>query len=231
MKIIRYVNRADITIEFQDEHKYRTNTTYQNFKIGQIKNPYDKSIWGVGYLGEETETHFVNNACIPSFGAWTNMIKRCYAEHLRHKHLAYTNCTMCDEWHNYQNFRSWYDTNYYDIREGRMHIDKDVMVKDNKVYSPETCIFLPQRINMIFMKKNRMIIDADLPTGLRRTVVGFSATYNTKWLGNFKTLKEALYYYNIEKQIHINKVAEEYRGRIPDFIYYALLNWNKKLAA
>lgn len=111
-----------------------------------------------------------------------------------------------------------------------MHVDKDVMIKDNKIYSPETCIFLPQRINMIFMKKNRNI-DSDLPTGMRRTKDGFSATYNTKDIGNFKLLEEALYYYNIEKQLHINEVAEQYKGRIPDYIYYALLNWNIKMAA
>jgi hypothetical protein len=230
MKIIRYRIAGDITIEFQDEHKYTTNTTYSNFKTGQIKNPYDKSIWGVGYLGEETETHFVNNACIPSFGAWTNMIERCYAENLRYKHQAYEKCTMCKEWHNYQNFRKWYDDNYYNVGEGRMHIDKDVLIKDNKVYSHQTCIFLPQRINMLFIKKNRTT-DSDLPTGIRRTKEGFSSTYNGKWIGNYKILEEALYHYNIYKQIHINKVAEEYKGKIPDYIYYALLNWNKKLVA
>lgn len=120
MKIIRYRISSDITVEFQDEHKYKTNTTYSNFKKG-IKNPYDKSIWGVGYIGEEIEPHCFKGACIPSFGAWTNMIKRCYVEHLRHKHLAYEGCTMCDQWYNYQNFRSWYDANYYDVGEGRMH--------------------------------------------------------------------------------------------------------------
>ena len=53
MKIIRYVNRGEIDVEFQDEHKHKVTTTYQNFKIGQIKNPYDRTTFGVGYLGLE----------------------------------------------------------------------------------------------------------------------------------------------------------------------------------
>ena len=230
MKIIRYNTINDITIEFQDEYKYTTNTIYQNFKLGQIKNPYDRSLYGVGFLGEETITHFVNNKCIPSYGAWANMLERCYNEKLRHKHLAYKDCKVCKEWQNYQVFRKWYDENFYDIGEGRMHIDKDILVMGNKIYSPDTCMFVPQRINMIFMKKNRSV-DPDLPQGIRRCVGGYMVSYNTRYLGVHKTLEEALYFYNIEKRSHILKIAEEYKDRIPKKVYRALVNWNVKIAA
>ena len=52
MKIIEYVNSDNVTIKFLDEHGFEKNTTYSNFKNGCIKNPYDKIIFGVGYLGE-----------------------------------------------------------------------------------------------------------------------------------------------------------------------------------
>lgn len=231
MKIIRYRVAGDMAIEFQDKHKFIVNTTYSNFIKGQIKNPYDKSIYGVGYLGiGKYEAHDENGINTKPYDTWTNMIERCYSEKTRHKHMAYIDCTVCEEWLNYQTFAKWYEENYYEITTERMHIDKDILMKDNKVYSPSTCMFVPQRINMIFMKKNREV-DADLPTGIRRCVGGYQTTYNGEYIGIFKELNKALEVYNVEKQLHINEVAEEYKDIISPKLYYALLNWNRKLAA
>ena len=52
MKIIREVDRIYVEVEFQDFHKIHKTTTYRNFKIGQIKNPYDRSVCKVGYTGD-----------------------------------------------------------------------------------------------------------------------------------------------------------------------------------
>lgn len=230
MKIIRYNLSDDITIEFQDKHKYTVNTTYHNFKRRCVNNPYDKTIYGVGYVGVGKHPNFVDGKNTKPYTTWKDMLRRCYYEKDRDLNLAYHDCTICDEWLNFQTFADWYENNYYEIGEGRMHIDKDILVKDNKVYSPQTCIFVPQRINMIFMKKNRNV-DADLPTGIRRYAGRFQALYNAKHLGTFDNLDDALYYYNIEKQLHINEIAEEYKNRIPIKLYKALINWNEKLAA
>lgn len=228
MKIIEVLPNDKIIVQFQDEFQHEKEIHWNNFKRGTVKNPYDRSIWGIGYLGEETETHFVNNKCIPSFGAWTNMIERCYAEHLRHKHLAYIGCLMDDEWHNYQNLRRWYDDNFYQVGTERMHIDKDILFKDNNLYSPYTCLIVPQRINMIFMKKPKTR-DNDLPNAIWRCVNGYSAAYNGKSLGVFKTLKEAVYAHDYNQRIHILKVAEEYKDKIPEKVYNALINYNKEI--
>ena len=52
MKIVEYNGWGNIVVEFQDEHKYRKNTTYSNFKTGCIKNPYDKTVYGIAWIGE-----------------------------------------------------------------------------------------------------------------------------------------------------------------------------------
>lgn len=230
MKIIRYNLSNDITVEFQDKYKHTVNTTYNNFKRRCINNPYDKTIYEIGYVGIGRHPNFVDGKNTKPYTTWKDMLRRCYYEKERELHLAYHDCFVCEEWHNFQNFADWYEENFYDIGEGRMHIDKDILVEDNKIYSPETCIFVPQRINMIFMKKNRNI-DADLPTGIRRCEGKFQALYNTKYLGLFNNLEDALYYYNIEKQLHIDEVAEDYRSVIPPKLYEALINWNRRLTA
>ena len=55
-------------------------------------------------------------------------------------------------WHNYQNFAQWFNENRYDV-EGRLHIDKDILYPGNKIYCPDTCLLVPQRINMLFLNK------------------------------------------------------------------------------
>lgn len=154
MKIIKVLPEDKIIVQFQDSFKYEKEIHYNNYKRGTVKNPYDKSIYGVGYLGiGKYEAHNENGINTKVYDTWTNMIEICYSDNTRHNHLAYFDCTVCEEWHNFQTFAEWYAKNYYEIGDGRMHLDKDILVKDNKVYSPSTCIFVPQRINMIFMKK------------------------------------------------------------------------------
>ena len=53
MKIIRYGSYEDIDVEFLDEFHYiKRNQAYTNFRTGSVKNPYDKSLFGIGFLGD-----------------------------------------------------------------------------------------------------------------------------------------------------------------------------------
>ena len=152
------------------------------------------------------------------------MIERCCCEDKQWKHPAYISCSIIEEWLCYQTFADWCDVYYYDIKTERMHIDKDILVHGNKIYSPETCCFVPQRINMIFMEKTKGV-DADLPNTIRRCVNGFRAVYNGKSLGVFKTAEEAIVAHDTEKRKNIKNVANEYKNRMPPYIYEALLKW------
>lgn len=60
---------------------------------------------------------------------------------------------MCEEWHDFQEYGKWFDNNYYEIEGETMCLDKDILVKHNKIYSPETCIYAPQTINKLFTKR------------------------------------------------------------------------------
>lgn len=225
MKLINYNLSSDVTVEFQDEHKFKTNSTYSNFKRQNIVNPYDRSVCGIGYVGEGKYSYQSDNKVNTVYDIWKNMLRRCYSDKLRWKFPSYEDCEMCDEWLNLQNFCEWYFENYYDVGDGsRMHIDKDILVKGNRVYSPDVCILVPQRINMVFIKKHRNT-DSDLPSGINRCVGGFRSMYNTKSLGVSKTLEEAIDKYNVEKRLHIKQLVEEYRERIPPRICDILLSW------
>ena len=225
MRIVEFKNSEDVTIEFLDLYRVRKKTIYVNFKSGQIKNPYDRNVRGVGYYGEGkyTATDKDNPYVKKAFQVWSTMLDRCYRESNREMFPTYENCLVCDEWHNYQKFREWYDTNYYQVGTERMHVDKDILYKNNRVYSPETCLIVPQRINMLFMKKPNKY---GYPNGIKPRAKGrFEAKYNNEHLGVFDTIEEASIAHDKAKKKAVTEVANEYKDKIPDKVYQALINW------
>ena len=154
MTIIEYNRNMDIWIKFEDG--YKTHTNYPAFQKGYVKNPYDKSVFGIGYFGEGKYTAKLNNKATSCYTLWHNMLRRCYVLKDMHTHPTYENCTVCEEWLNFQNFATWYEENFYQITNEKMAIDKDIVIKGNKIYSPETCVFVSQRINNFHLRRGRV---------------------------------------------------------------------------
>lgn len=226
MKIVEYTNTENIVVEFQDEHKFRKKSTYSNFKNGGIKNPYDKTIFGIACLGDGKYGSWKNSRnSRDTYLNWVAMLQRCYVD-MNGKYPAYYGiCTVCDEWLNYQNFAEWYENHYYYIHNERIHVDKDIKFKDNKIYSPNTCILVPQKINEIFHKNTRKTIDADLPETIKRCSKGFQVSFRGKSLGVYNTVEECLEKYNKKKQEYIKELVDNYGDNMPNDVKEILLNW------
>lgn len=223
MKIIRYGSSNDIDVMFMDEHNYIVkHAVYQNFKKGNMKNPYDKSVYGIGYLGVGEHQTKINNKRVRAYNIWHSMIGRCYEESRSHIYEAYYDiCTVSSKWLCYQNFADWFESNKYEC-EGRLHLDKDILYPGNKIYSPDTCLLVPQRINMLFTNKEN---SRGLPNGIMQVNDKYSAKYNNIELGIYDSLEEAYAVYAIEKEKHIKQVADEYKDKIPEYVYEALYRY------
>lgn len=225
MKIIEVLPNDKLIVQFQDEFKYEKEIHYNNFKRGTVLNPYDKTAYNVGYAGIGEYETSSNGIEYRTYKIWKELLGRCYPrnEDGRKRHKAYDGCTICEEWKCYQKFAEWYEKNYYEVVGSRMHLDKDILFNSNKFYSPETCLIVPQRINMIFInKKNKW----DFPSGVSLSKTGkYITSYNTKHLGNLDTLEDAISAHETEKRAHIRNVAEEYKTLIPLKVYNAILNW------
>lgn len=227
MKIIRYNSYYDITVRFQDEYKFERDTTYSNFKKGNVRNPYDKTVLDMGYLGvgkyltqDETKENSREYMC------WKHMIERCYTEKHADIHRAYYGiCTICDEWLNFQTFAEWYDKNKYEC-DGRLHLDKDIRYPGNKIYSQETCLLVPQRINMLFINKSNK---RGLPNGISECPEGYLAKYNGKTIGIYSTVEDAYYEQTKKKKEEIIRVANEYKSIMPKEVYDAILAYEFKI--
>ena len=76
----------------------------------------------------------------PFYQTWKSMLKRCYSEK---EYPTYKGCSVCDEWLIFSNFKRWMEQQDWQGKQ----LDKDLLIEGNKVYSPETCIFVDQVIN------------------------------------------------------------------------------------
>jgi hypothetical protein len=100
-------------------------------------------VYNVGYVLKENTRE--NGKQLKSYDYWRGMIRRCYSEKYHITHPTYRNCTVCDEWKCYDNFKEWFKINYYEIHNESTALDKDILIKGNKVYSPDTCVFVPKK--------------------------------------------------------------------------------------
>ncbi len=227
MKIIRYGNQSDIDIQFMDEYGYIVhNAIYINFKSGSVKNPYDKTVYGVGYIGVGNHMAKSDGKVVESYNVWHDMLRRCYSEKSKEKFKAYFHvCEVSKLWHDYQNFAEWFNENKYDV-EGRLHIDKDILYPGNKMYCPDTCLLVPQRINMLFMNKpNRR----GLPNGIVKCKNGYLVKYDGIEYDVKNTLDDAFTLYSEKKKEAIVKAANEYKSIIPYKLYKALMEYDVRI--
>ena len=157
---------------------------------------------------------------------WISMIKRCYSIKSLQRQPTYQKCSVCSEWLKLSNFKSWFEDNYIEGYD----LDKDLLSRNDKVYSPETCCFLPKNINIIISscsgKKGRY--EAGISTYRHNKYIVSICKYNKKiHLGCFDTQVEAANAYKSAKEQYVKELAERYfqEGKITERVYNALLKF------
>lgn len=224
-KIVEYNGLTNIVVEFQDEYKYRITTTYSYFQKGWLPNPFDKEVCGVAYMGLGTWAKR-NGEVNKIHDVWIQMIRRCYDKNTQQKSPTYKGCTVCDEWLCFANYEKWYKEHFYQIEGQRMCVDKDILFKGNKIYSPQTCCIVPNDINTLFIKSDK--VRGDYPIGVRIAPNGkFQSCAGIKNLkcATFDTPEEAFYDYKKKKEQHIKEMADKYKDQIPQKVYNAMYNY------
>lgn len=185
-------------------------------------------MYGVGYHGL-----LYTDSKEEAYQRWHWMMNRCYSKAVHELYSEYQDCTVCKEWWNYSNFKLWYEEykNFIEAFDESFDIDKDILVKGNLIYSPETVCFVPKIINSLFVntsgKKNR----GDYPLGVyyekdkKRYRACMSFMGKRIKLGTFDTAEAAFNRYREYKEDFLKDMAEQYKDKIPDKIYQAMINW------
>ena len=248
MKILEYNNAKDIIVEFQEEHKYRLCTSYKHFKNGQCKNPFFASVYEHGYLGID------KNGNVPKtkefkdgkwrntweYDRWQSMLRRCFDNKLKEKEPTYKDVTCCKRWLCFSYFLedleilkqeyNWDD----DIK---LNLDKDVLNKNNKIYSLENCVLVPQWINTLFIKCDASRGQYPVGVSYHKRDRKYQAHCNINGkkinLGYYSTPQEAFNAYKIAKENEIKKIANDcvLKGYITkdSRLYNAMINYQVKI--
>ena len=225
MKIIGYRNRRDIDVEFSDGY-VAIGVNYERFLLGSIKSRLYPEVLGIGYYGVGEYKARIEGVKTKSYIHWSSMLTRCYDKKYV-KRSNYETCNVCDSWLNYQNFARWHEENYYSLENESVELDKDIIKRGNSIYSPDTCMYVPHKINTIIC--NRRNDRGVYPVGVSLYNGKFGAHCNvdgkTKFLGVFPTEMDAFIAYKTAKEAEIRRVAEMYRGKIPDQVVDNILKY------
>lgn len=224
MKIVEYNSTLDIVVEFQDEHKYRTHTNYQAFKKGECKNPFFASVFRHGYLGIDKESNvpkiseFKDGKSVITweYRKWQKMLQRCFDSKYKEKHQTYKDVTCCNRWLCYADFLEDFEIlkqEYNWDENEKLNLDKDILHKNNKIYSLENCILVPDYVNNLFIKRDARRGDYPVGVGYHKKNKKYQAqcSINGKQirLGLYNTVEQAFNAYKIAKENEIKRIAND----------------------
>lgn len=200
------------------------NIALDKLRKGNIKNPYHITAFGVGFFGVGNYKSSCNKKTTKNYLTWKTMMQRCYDKKYQEKQPSYIDCNILKEWHNFQNFAKWFEDNYTED----FCLDKDILIKGNKIYSSETCCFVPQEINALFTKCDS--VRGDYPIGVRlrkssRYQARLSKNGRRVNLGTFDTPEEAFQAYKTAKELYIKEVADKWKDQITEQTYKAMYNY------
>ena len=188
------------------------------------KTAMNPTVRSIGYWG----TSKIDSK-LQSYKIWENMLTRCYSDKFHKKQSQYRDCKVSEEWLNYSNFKKWYDEHFYQIENEQMDLDKDILFKGNKVYSPETCAIVPHRINTLFLNskehRGKFPIGVCLDKSTNQFRASISVNKKRVKLHRWDTPEEAFLEYKETKEKQIQEIADKYKGKIPSKVYNAMVNW------
>ena len=168
-----------------------------------------------------------NGKLIKAFETWYSMLQRCYDKSYKEKTPTYKDCVVCEAWKSASAFKEWHDKHYV---EGWC-LDKDILVKGNKEYAPDKCCFVPNEVNVLFVKANAL--RKDLPIGVRkngRYIYAEMFQYNKGvYLGTFATIEQAFQAYKVAKEAHIKEVADKWKEQLEPRVYEAMYNYKVEI--
>lgn len=236
-KILRYISSREVIIEFVDNNAFKKNVQLIQIKKKNIRNPFVPTVCNVGYIGDMESKIGGRERKIKEYICWQAMIRRCYSEK-GNRNKTYKNCTVCKEWHNFTNFYNWIikEPNYEKWKNNeRWCLDKDIIEKGNKIYSPEKCCLVPNFVNcLIINSKNAR---GKYPVGViyhnNKYEVMMQQNGKRKFLGCYDLDKKnkAFETYKKAKEEYVKKIAtEEYNKRnISKKCYEGLMEYKVKI--
>ncbi len=226
-KVLKYNDSKDVEIQFINTG-FETSVQLVNIKSGNIKDPYLPSVYDIGILGTKYPSK-INGVKTKEYELWCNMLTRCYSEDFKKKNLTYEGCKVSENFKSYEYFYEWCNKQV-GFGVDNFQLDKDLLVKDTKIYNESTCVFLPKEINLVLTRRTASRGEYLVGVYWHNTNKAFVAQVKknkgkTEYLGTFKTEIEAFNAYKQAKEFFVKEQAEKWKSQIDDRAYEALMNY------
>lgn len=195
-----------------------------------------KLVYGLGVNEKEYPTWDVDKP-LREYGLWKDMLFRCTEKYWA-KTPNYTGVSCSNNFKNYSFFYKWCQSQvgFHDSTEkGRAWaLDKDLLIKGNKLYSEDTCVFVPNSINNLLCKRRGARGEYLIGVTLNKKVNRFMSRCNRgegilQYLGYFDTQEGAFQAYKVYKEALIKQIANEYKDQLDPRAYQALLNYTVEI--
>jgi len=157
---------------------------------------------------------------------WNSMLQRCFSEKYKQKKPTYEGVTCSKEWLSMTKFID-------DVSQMRgcgfdgWALDKDILQKGSKLYSKDTCCFVPQEVNLLLTKCDKSRGKYPVGVDFHKVSGKFRAQLNIngkqKNLGCFNTPEEAFQVYKRAKEAQIKVVAQKWQHLLDERVFQALL--------
>lgn len=231
--VLKYENYENVYIQFEQTGGVNI-TDLHRVRDGSVVDLLAKSNYNVGYIGYGYDPKCAESRKL--FKIWSGLVQRCFDPLWKTRHKCYELTTCSEDFLCAANFITWSKSQigYNSIDEyGKpFALDKDILLKGNTVYSPYTCVFVPREINNLILSNGK--VRGKLPIGVTKTKEGklrARVSINNKEvaLGVFETSNEAFQAYKEAKERHIKEVANKWKDRIDQRVYYALMKYEVKI--
>lgn len=226
VEIIEYINNKDVTIKFINTGYIASSQQLKAIFDGRVRDKLVPYLYGVGVIGEGVCSS--EGIALREYTMWSDMLRRCYCEKFKQKYLTYTNCETSNNFKNFPFFKSWCNEQIGFNNDG-WQLDKDILIKGNKVYSEDLCVFVPQEINTFFtkrdLKRGEYLVGVSYNKRDRKFVVNLSFEGSKIIHKGFDTELEAFLAYKTEKALCAKKLANKWSNEIDPRVYEAMMNY------
>lgn len=232
LKIIAYNGNRKVLVQFI-QTGYEVETSLRDIRKGCVRDRLLPSVYGVGVLGTEPIVD-EDGRKLKEYELWCSMLQRVYDSKKHIESPTYKNCSVSDNFKYFPYFKSWCNNqvgfNKFSSDGLPYTLDKDILVKGNKVYSEDTCCFVPHKINTLLTKCNSSRGGNLIGVYHNKTKNIFTASLcidmKQKFLGNFKTEVEAFLAYKVAKEAYIKEITKSYENQISERVYNSLMSYS-----
>lgn len=221
--VIGYENSTKVLVEI-GKTKYKEYVASGNLLKGFVHDKYAPSVAGKGIIGDAENIDVKSQVYV----AWVGMVKRCYTfyDYNPRAKINYGDCSVREDFLYFPNFIAWYDKQ---VVQPKWHLDKDLLVPGNRVYSPDTCIFLPRALNTFLTVRKNERGPYPLGVTIHEETGHYEAACNRDgkriYLGVYKTPEAAFAAYKVEKEAYAKDLAERWKDQIDPRAYEALMKY------